>query len=89
MPLPNSVARIRGEHSLHRTVFLEETEEGWVFGVSSHTSFHVPLKPGEVLVVEAISFKGRVLFHSEVLKCLTDLSAYVIKKPKQTYRCIF
>lgn len=78
---PIGILRLRADSGVYRCRYHRVVPAGWVVGAPLRRDHHVPLRPGESVVVEAPVPGGVQVFRSEVLDRIAATHELVLRQP--------
>jgi len=79
---PIGMLRLRADSGVYRCRYHRTASGGWVVGAPLRKDHHVPLRPGEEVVVEAPVPGGVQVFRSEVVDRIAATHELVLRQPK-------
>lgn len=84
-PLPpfHQRVRIRGPRGVYRSRFEGQTVRGWMFSAPLQRGSHVPLRVGDLVVVECPYPNGVALYRAPVLERMRDPHMVVLAAPRE------
>lgn len=81
-----AVLRLRCASGMYRCKLLEKTRQGWVISAPLQRDVFVPLRPGDLMTVEAADATGAFLFRSAVIARDADSHRLTIRPPADLRR---